>query len=205
MQDLETKSLWSQISGECISGEKEGSKLTQFPATHTTYREFKKLYPNGKLLSKKEKGMTGSVYSNYFSDKTKLGIFGRQDNFQRLAGKDKVLGLRLNNQEIAVAVSYLDSAGYRIIENADETIVVTYNSISKTAAAFILPDIKKNQKADITISDKYIMLGGKKIWNTGSGESVSDKYQDLKARPIVTAYWFAWASFFPETELIVIE
>ncbi len=92
MQDLETGSLWSQINGECISGELEGKKLSPLPALHTTYSEFKELYPEGLLLKKPEKGESGSSYDSYFADPDKLGIFGRADNFQKLDGKDKVFG-----------------------------------------------------------------------------------------------------------------
>ena len=52
MQDLETKSLWSQISGICIQGKMEGTQLKTVPFSHTTFAAFKKKYPDGKLLKK---------------------------------------------------------------------------------------------------------------------------------------------------------
>ncbi len=68
MQDLQTKSLWSQISGECIQGPMEGKKLTILPASHTNFSQFSKDYPSGLLLKKPEKGEQSSHYEKYFAD-----------------------------------------------------------------------------------------------------------------------------------------
>ena len=178
MQDLETKSLWSQISGICIQGEMEGTKLKQVPSSHTTFAAFKKQYPNGKLLKKPTDSQVGSTYDSYFADKDKLGIFGRVDNFKRLAGKDKVYGIRFENSEFAVAESYLTKNGYAMIESESMRVYVTFDSASLTAAAFALPDSLK--------------LAGK----------IEINNQTATAFPVISAYWFAWVSFFPETELI---
>ena len=178
MQDLETKSLWSQISGECIQGEMEGSKLQQVPFSHTTFAEFKKQYPNGKLLKKTADAQAGSTYDSYYADKDKLGIFGRVDNFERLAGKDKVYGIRFDNSETAVAENYLAENGYAVVKNGSKRIYVSYDSGSHSVAAFDLPDsVKASGKINIQ-------------------EFSANSY------PILSAYWFAWVSFFPETELI---
>ena len=93
MQDMQTQSLWSQISGECIQGKLEGTRLTLFPASQTTFAEFKRIYPNGVLLKKPEKGPEGSQYESYFADSTKMGIFGRVESFERL-GADQLCAVR---------------------------------------------------------------------------------------------------------------
>lgn len=166
MQDLETESLWSQPSGECIQGSMEGKTLTLFPAIHTTYAEFKKSYPNGQLLKKEEKGEAGSHYDEYFSDSTKLGIFGRLDDFERLPGKTLVYGVRLSEGAFAVTMDYLEEHGSAVI-GKESMVTVRYDSGSKTVSAT----------------------------RAAGGE-------DATPVPVVTAYWFAWASFFPSSKLI---
>lgn len=168
MQDLETESLWSQPTGECIQGKLEGSVLSLIPAIHTTYAEFKKQYPHGQLLKKEEKGPEGAPYAEYYADSTKLGIFGRIDDYERLPGKTLVVGLRLAGGEVAVSMDYLEEHGSATV-GENPKIVVTYDSKSKTVSA---NQAKPGNK----------MLGD--------------------AFPVITSYWFAWASFFPETELI---
>ena len=181
MQDLETKSLWSQISGICIQGEMEGTKLKTVPFSHTTFAAFKKQYPNGKLLKKPADStdkIDGSTYDSYFGNKEKLGIFGRVDNFKRLAGKDKVYGIRFKNSEIAVSESYLKKNGFALIVNESQRIYVSYDESEMSVAAFALPDT--------------LRLAGK----------IEINNQTARAFPVISAYWFAWVSFFPETELI---
>jgi len=64
MQDVETESLWSQISGKCIMGALVGAELELFNSSHTTFSEFVKRYPEGKVLKKPEKGNAGSYYES---------------------------------------------------------------------------------------------------------------------------------------------
>ncbi len=149
MQDLETESLWSQVSGECISGPMEGSKLKQFPALHSTYLEFKKSYPNGMLLKKPEKGEAESPYDSYFGDKEKLGIFGRSNSFTRLEGKDKVIGIRLETREVAVAFDYLRNIGFAYIPDSAASIIVIFNPDGATISAFMFDGLLDSDSASL--------------------------------------------------------
>lgn len=51
LYDRDTESLWSQILGESISGERVGQKLTAIPISHTTWRDWLKRHPQTLLLS----------------------------------------------------------------------------------------------------------------------------------------------------------
>jgi hypothetical protein len=51
LYDRDTESLWSQILGESISGERAGQKLTAIPISHTTWRDWLKRHPETLLLS----------------------------------------------------------------------------------------------------------------------------------------------------------
>lgn len=202
MMDMETRSLWSQITGEGIRGENEGKKLTQFPAQHSTYAAFKENYPEGLLLSKEEKGSHGSNYEGYFNDPTKLGIFGRQDRFFRLNAKDMVLGVRHDENETAVSVSYLEDRGYALLDKMSPPIVVTYDKASNTSAAFELPELGLKDYGKINIDETAIKLGENRAWSIRTGKSVAKGGSDLKPVAVITSYWFAWATFFPDTELV---
>jgi hypothetical protein len=203
MQDLETESLWSQISGECISGSQIGSKLKQFPAIHSTYKEFKKNYPNGLLLKKPEKGEVGSQYISYFDDKEKLGIFGRSNSFTRLDGKDKVIGIRVADREIAVSYEFLAKEEFVVISDSGGPIIIIFNVDGATVSAFILDLADTNDLKSLDVTDHIISIaGGKMKWDAYSGHAFSMGVNNLEIKPAMTAFWFAWISFFPETELI---
>jgi len=177
MQDLETESLWSQVTGECISGPLKGSRLIPFSTFHTSYAEFKETYPQGVLLKKPTLGDQGSRYDSYFKDKNKLGIFGRLDSFEKLDGKDM------------------------IVEKSNPPVIMYYNSQSKTVTAYVLPE-KLTKNKIIIKANQMLNAEDDDGWNLITGKSISTDTNDLQRVPVITAYWFAWISFFPDSELI---
>ena len=51
LYDRDTESLWSQILGQSVAGERVGQKLTAIPISHTTWRDWLKRHPETLLLS----------------------------------------------------------------------------------------------------------------------------------------------------------
>ena len=203
MRDRQTGSLWSQISGTCISGPMEGTTLVQYPAHHTTFGEFKKQYPEGLLLKKGMKGRDGSHYDEYFADKTKLGIFGRIDSFTRLGAKEKIFGLRLESGEVAISKAFLIRNHHRIIDAGHRRILIYYNPTGQTVNAYYLPSSKSGSKEEIVVKENSISFGKENtVWSLSRGQVISGEGQSLSPLPVITAFWFAWVSFFPQTELI---
>lgn len=203
MHDRETGSLWPQPWGECIKGASEGKKLTEYPAIHTTYAEFKKLYPHGQLLKKPEKGEAGSPYGDYFADPDKLGMFGRLNDYERMPGKDKVFGLRRGDKQVAVSLAYLKTNGRALITGVGDPIMVTYDQSSGTVSAFAFTG---NQRAAVkglkVEGDRMTAPGGRTVWNSRTGKVIEGDGTDLPIVPMMSAYWFAWLSFYPDTELV---
>ncbi len=46
MHDAQTKSRWSQLMGEAVSGEMEGRSLEKLPSTMTTWGLWKAIHPD---------------------------------------------------------------------------------------------------------------------------------------------------------------
>ncbi|NNJ97289.1 MAG: DUF3179 domain-containing protein [Gammaproteobacteria bacterium] len=51
MYDRETESLWSQIMGKAVTGRYKGTALHPIPIRHTTWSNWKQLYPTTQVLS----------------------------------------------------------------------------------------------------------------------------------------------------------
>ncbi len=201
MQDMETGSLWAQVLGESIMGDMENSKLTLFPSSRTTFEEFKRLYPNGILLKKDGRGLPNSPYENYFRDRTKLGIFGRVDNFRRLKGKEMVVGVRYNGVQVAVTRKVLRKKGFCVIKELHPPVILTYNDSTESISAFrySIP----GAKLEFELKGNLIQLKkSDNSWNLFTGKIATGNAKDLELAPFTTSYWFAWSSFFPETKLI---
>lgn len=170
---------------------------------HISYKEYRKKYPDGVLLSKPVKGDEGSPYKNYFADRDKLGIFGRTNDFHRLDGKDKVLGLNWGDYQIAVALDKLKQSEFVHLDKINPQVLIIYDQNSETALSYIIPEAELYQNKTITLVNNSIIIEGTDYkWNIYSGKSNSDKLPDLELAPVITSYWFAWISFFPKTELI---
>jgi hypothetical protein len=199
MEDDQTGSLWSQISGECIKGEMLGKKLELYPAQYSTFGAEKEK-PGVEFLVKPERGPNHSPYKDYFEDRGKFGVFGTIFNDTLLEGKELVYGLRTIDYQVAVPKSlFTNQSAYTVsLGNLDILLIAGGNG---QLAGYNLPpsensdwklEFKNNQvivnKGDI--KKPYIFANGAQ---TG-GES-------LQRFPVITAYWFAWRSFFPDGEV----
>ena len=196
MLDEESGSLWSQISGECIKGPKEGTKLQLFKSNHTTVADFKKQYPNGVLLKKPEKGLEGSVYNNYFASPGRFGVFGRMYEFEKIPQKSYVYGLRLADKDISVTKEYLSKNNYTFVSGDNYKVIMVFDSNTESIAAFYI-----DPNLDYKVDDNLI-LAGENSWNAFTGQSIDKNIKALESIPVISAYWFAWFNFFPNTELI---
>ena len=92
MQDLETRSYWSQITGEGMMGKHEGRILTTVPAVQTTWSEWYRTHPETKLL-KKYREIRSSAYGAYFKDPKRYGLFRTEWLADRMPGKALVHGI----------------------------------------------------------------------------------------------------------------
>lgn len=203
MQDRETESLWSQISGECIQGKMIGKHLDLVPSFHTTFAEFRKLYPNGQVLKKPERGDAESGYADYMGDPKKLGIFGRMDNFEKLPAKSKVYGLRMGDEQVAVAEKLLARTGWVVVTTTTPPVIVTYDTVGQTVAAFALEAPAISSPKTVSVKNNLVSAnGGQTTWDARTGRTVKGEAPDLKPVPLLSAYWFAWASFFPATAVV---
>lgn len=127
MYDRKTESLWSQILGEAIVGEKTGTRLEVLPSDQIRFGDWKKLHPNGEVLSQD----TGSKrfygqdpYGDYY---TKPGTFFPVDKKDsRLPEKEFVLGIVINGK----AKAYWPEAVKKVGEVEDtfqgKTIIAEY-------------------------------------------------------------------------------
>lgn len=128
MYDRKTDSLWSQILGEAIVGEMTGTKLAVLPSDQIKFGDWKKLYPQGQVLSR-DTGATRfygrDPYGNYYTDNSDI-TFPVKTTDSRLQNKDFILGLAVDGQ----AKAYYPPAIKAKIEVTDtfagKTIIARY-------------------------------------------------------------------------------
>jgi hypothetical protein len=203
MQDLQTKSLWAQISGECIQGPLKGKKLDLFYGVHTNFADFKNIYPDGVLLKKPEKGDKGSPYDSYYADRNKLGIFGRKNNYDDLNGKEIVFGIKYDGKKAAVSEKYLEEKRFALLTAFEKPVLITYSESGNTVTAVVLDSyVIDNPEKIIFEKNRISTMDKENQWDSRTGQGISQNTQSLPTLPVLTSYWFAWISFFPDTDLV---
>lgn len=129
MYDRKTDSLWAQVLGEAIVGEKTGTKLSFLSSDQILFGNWKKEFPNGEVLSR-DTGATRFYGSNPyggFFNATEFAIQMAGSNDSRLPPDAFVFGIIINDKPKAYFVETLKKAGEitDIFEGA--TIVTRYD------------------------------------------------------------------------------
>jgi hypothetical protein len=109
--DRQSNSLWSQVTGEAVSGAQRGQKLTHIDATAMSTQAFVKQYPRGLVLSK----FTGHVrnydvlaYGDYATQQGGEVIIARR---RLLHPKTEVVGINAGGKFKAYPIDVLKEKG----------------------------------------------------------------------------------------------
>ena len=209
MYDRETFSLWSHVTGTAVKGKLTGMRLRLYPAIHTTWTEWKQLYPDSLVLSKPTGfgGLEGTrnVYEGYFANPNQLGIFGTENPDKSLPGKEFVIGLTL--EKVAVAYPYRHLSRQSLVNDvvAGQPIVVAFSASSATGVVFsrkmsgrslTFTNLRREGK-DLVMDD----VETKTTWRALTGEAIRGRLAGtrLEQFPSTMGFWFAWKGFYPET------
>ncbi len=77
MQDLETKSLWSHLLGEAMSGQVKGAQLEQLPGDMVTWEAWRREHPDTTVLNMSR---THRAYTKEFYRDPAAFVLGFEDN-----------------------------------------------------------------------------------------------------------------------------
>jgi len=202
MQDEETGSLWSHVSGTALYGTMQGQELELFPTVQTTWAEWVAEHTDTDLL-KKEEAVRSSHYERYFKDPDRIGIFRARWLEEQMAGKTLVHGLTHGLHALAVANHTLVARSLVNAELGARPVVVF--RAPDGVRAFLAE--AEGQTLTFSGSDNppaIIDTETGSTWNLALGVCVGGALDGFALEEIVirTAYWFAWSGFFPNTEVI---
>ncbi|MCZ6711584.1 MAG: DUF3179 domain-containing protein [Gammaproteobacteria bacterium] len=119
LYDLATESLWSQILGKAVTGDRMGTELTQVPLVHTSWKQWVKRHPGTWALSTDTgyRSATNSSDGGYRRSAQYVAYERSRSLWQPVAHRDRrfhpkewVLGLELAGVFKAYPFSVLDEA-----------------------------------------------------------------------------------------------
>ena len=118
LYDLESQSLWSQLMGQAISGERRGERLVKVPLQHTSWQDWRQQYPDTLVLS------TETGYSRDYN-RNPYGDYDRSEQVffpisitapSSYHPKEQVIGLEYGQETIAFPHAELNKVQNPTIE-----------------------------------------------------------------------------------------
>jgi len=202
MMDKETESLWSHVLGKAVKGPMEGSTLEMLPSTQTTWAAWFKAHPTTKLLAKTE-AVTSSHYQGYFDDPEKMGIFRARRIVKQMPGKALVWGVAQGPHAAALtngAVGASKAASFSL----GEVQAVALQGADEGVRAFVARVDGKDLKLNFTEDGALKDTATTSVWDPTTGIALKGKLAGTKLEelPVTRVYWFAWSSFYPNTQVL---
>lgn len=200
MYDRLTKSLWSEMWGEAISGKLTGSVLQRVPIDVISWGEWKVLYPNTLLLTT-DTGFSrpygSDPYGSYYSGPDIFFPLNHQDG--RLPVKQIGLGVSINGSNKAYPLNSLNS---RVIQDSVGSQRIVLFLIANQTARVFNPVVGGRQLHFQYSNGNFVDDETHSTWDF-NGIAVSGPMvgKTLTRYPTETAFWFAWAAFYPDTQI----
>src|SRR5918994_200314 len=216
MYDRKSNSLWSQALGEGIVGDYSGIKLEKIPFDIAYWKEWKKLYPESKVLSRD----TGSVrpygadpYGNYYTND--LILFPLANDDKRLGLKEIVIGLEDENQYKAYKLQDIETNKVinDIIGDDKKIALVSLKPFMVRVFDRGIDDNVNDEGKKIIVDLFYNETNNTLIDGVTDselnfdGKFINGQLQDkqLKRLAMDQGFWFEWTAFHPETEVFSIK
>ncbi len=202
-------SLWPQMARGARCGTRSGTALPMYASVEMSWGAWRTLHPTGVVVS----GATGHTrnyqsypYGNYDVE-TNPQLLGPNPAVDaRRPPKERVLGIvRADGTSVAVPFGVLRTRGAVAVETlqlGSQSVVVFWDGAGEGAAAFV-PALDGTPMRFRVVDGQIRDEQSGSTWNV-EGVAVNGPHAGRRLpwmSDSFVAYWFAWASFHPETQL----
>ncbi len=201
MYDRQTESYWSQLLGEAVQGEMVGTKLEFVPSWMMTWGEWKERHPDSLALDKRGRRSSQDSYASYYRSSS-AGVIGETIPDSRLPTKQFVLGVELDEAQIAYPFSVLSESPVVNDQVGDESVLVVFDP--ETAVAVAYNPVVDGQKLTFFSTGQESTLEDEETgtqWDAFTGEAVAGELagSQLERRKSTTSFWFGWKDIHTDT------
>jgi hypothetical protein len=208
MYDRLTDSLWSQVLGKAVQGPQTGQALSLLPSSFTTWGEWRAEYPDTDvLLPPPESDAMGNPPRNYdrnpyvgYDDIDRVGIGYNDDVDERLNPKATVIGVATDDGARAYPRETVETRGVVNDTVGGLPVVVT---VTTSGSLVAYERTVEGETLTFERSGDTLTAGGSQ-WAVVTGRARDGSYEGTQ---LVTAndrspmFWFAWADFYPGTDI----
>lgn len=203
--DRRTGSNWSQQKLASINGPLRGRKPQTHTLIETTFKTWKKAFPNSQVLNAStgfDRRYSEYPYGDYLTNDDLL-FFPVAPLDNRLPAKERVLGIILDSLTHKVYRFNEEAAGLEVIEDTlgSQAVLVIRSKKDNIHAAFFpqkgrryMPVQDAFPKIMKDTDSNYYDLAGRIIEGPDMGEKLE--------RPLsFLGFWFSWGAFYPGIEI----
>ena len=218
MFDRRTQSLWPQPLGAAALGPLLGTELEVLPSALLPWREVRRSYPDVTVALGSESELTQAVnpYEGYDTSGTPFLFRGETDD--RLPALTRVVGVTVGDVSRAYSYDLLrrERAVDTVVDDVPLVVLWSTGSASPLDAA----DVREGRDVGAAaVFDRR--LGNRVLTFTGAGKdafrdrqtgsrwtlaglAVDGPLEGRRLTPLAhqDAFWFAWAAFQPDTEVV---
>ena len=217
MYDRQTETWWQQFTGEGIIGQYAGDQLRFLSSQVISWQDFKASHPDAEVLARPNmpRNYGYNPYVGYDSTSHPFLFLDTPD--PRLDPVERVLGLTTKNEAIAYPFALLEEAG--VVHDAfggAELAIFHKPGLSSALDSSVISkgkDIGAVAVYERQLGDQLLTFSANEDGTfsdaeTGStwdilGKAINGPLagEQLTAVLHFDHFWFAWAAFFPATEL----
>ncbi len=220
MWDLQSQSLWQQITGEAIVGEHAGKSLTSVGSAIVRWADFVGNHPDG-LAMTQDQGFGAFYGSNpyeFYSSGARPYSFFQGEIDDRYPALSRVVGVTIDEGEKAYPFSEISEV--RVVnDDLDGRPLVVFWGAEATTDALDAGDISEARAIGTGIAYDPVVDGRRLTFaplsdtefvdnETGTTWTILGKAVDgelagseLELLPHRNEFWFAWQAFFPEAQI----
>ena len=212
MYDRQTQSWWQQFTGEAIVGELTGTQLEFLPSQIIAWSEFKENHPDGTVLSR-ETGHARPYGSNPYSGYDNINSspwFRLPGDDGRLPPMERVVAIMLGDVDVAYPFADLREVGVVNDEVAGIPVVVFWQAGTSStfgndgddvgSAGVFQRELDGQELTFMVEGSGFTDLETGSQWNI-LGQATMGPLEGSQLEKVVSGdhFWFAWATFKPET------
>lgn len=194
MYDRKTKSLWSQVLGKAIVGPLSGTELTFIWADIASWKDWKAAHPDTLVLSRDivcsphNPDCTRDYSYNPYGSEAESPVIGVTPD-ARLGRKAIVYGVDINNKQKAYPHDKIKDV--KVVNDVvgNVSIAVVWDADLNVVKIF-----KRNDLA-------FSFAGSQYTDDSGNEWPIAKMEKNLERVETFGHFWFAWAAFFPNTEV----
>ncbi len=213
-----------QFIGQAVTGSLAGHTLKQVPVVSTNWRAWSGAFPHTEVMSLDGTPEMDIFERYYITDRA--GLYQQSANDKRWHDKDNVLGVEVNGEFRCYPYPALIHRPLINEELAGEPILVAHERLSGTALVFSRlvggqtltfsgdsknPMRPEPEPGEVDIRrrinyEPWFLVDSQtgSRWRAVSGECVSGELKGKRLQLLngQSGFWFAWARFFPNSDVL---